>query len=213
MSGQDNGLEIACDERACGGIIEQAGSLGLIVFANDVHSNLLITPSGQIRISKFETKETHSNPKSKTRNPKMSSFGILRFLIMEFVSNFGFRVLDFLFCHKANFCRALPSQRSPPAPVRSRTFSAVLLAAPTPRRFSYRSCAPICRCIAPIRKSMPAPPRRAPSPAAAGLHPDTPASDARKYPRTASIRHATGCPRQRAFRALLQRDSPHYPMR
>ena len=46
----------------------------------------------------------------------MSSFGILRFLIIEFVSNFGFRVLDFLFCYKAN---SLPSNSFAAATTRS----------------------------------------------------------------------------------------------
>ena len=58
--------------------------------------------------------------------------------------------------------------RQPPGPARSQTFSAVLLAAPTRRKFSCRSCAPICRRSAPIQRSMLAPPRPAPSHAAAG---------------------------------------------
>ena len=49
----------------------------------------------------------------------MSSFGILRFLIMEFVSNFGFRVLDFF-----SVTRLIPAEhflRSRHHPVRLET--------------------------------------------------------------------------------------------
>src|SRR5262249_26580830 len=112
-----------------------------------------------------------------------------------------------------NSCRAIPLQPLPLGLVRSQTFSATLLAAPTRQKFSCRPCAPTCRCSAPIRKSMPAPPRRVPSPAAAALHPDIPVADARICPRMAWTQRAIGCRRQQASRGLLQRDSPHYPMR
>src|SRR5262245_16404929 len=105
-----------------------------------------------------------------------------------------------------NSCQAIPLRPLPRDRVRSQTFSAILLAAPTRRTFSCRSCALSCRCSAPIRKSMPAPPRRAPSPSAAALRPDIPVADARIYPRMAWRQRATGSPRQLASRELPQRD-------
>jgi len=55
MRRQENSLEIAGNERACGWIVEQAGGLGLIASVKGAHSNLPVTPIGQSEIQKSES--------------------------------------------------------------------------------------------------------------------------------------------------------------
>jgi hypothetical protein len=57
-------------------------------------------------MSKDPKQTKHSNPKSKTRNPKMSSFGILRFLIIGICFEFRISCFGFFFLLQVYF---LPS--------------------------------------------------------------------------------------------------------